>query len=199
MEVIGDLCVGAAAGDGDEHLFLPLGERVDRLGRLLPGGRAEFRERRQQPGRDARSDECVAGSGGAHRLCEQLGTGVFEEESAGSGLERTVDVFVHVERGDDDDGEWVGDVWARESAGDLDAVVLGHPDVEEADIGAQTASELEGVAPVDCLAYRVVGRYLDEYRRTPEGWRFTKMTFVPTFTLPFDQAWVTDDPLRMGR
>jgi ketosteroid isomerase-like protein len=75
-----------------------------------------------------------------------------------------------------------------------------HNHVVEVDGDTATGSSyLEAKSISKGVAYRVVGRYLDEYRRTPEGWRFTKMTFVPTFTLPFDQAWVTDDPLRMGR
>jgi ketosteroid isomerase-like protein len=61
------------------------------------------------------------------------------------------------------------------------------------------SSYLEAKTVSKGVAHRVAGRYLDTYRRTPEGWRFARMAFVPLFTLPFDESWATTDKLRMAR
>lgn len=64
---------------------------------------------------------------------------------------------------------------------------------------ATGSSYLEAKSISKGVAYRVVGRYLDTYRRTPQGWRFARMDFVPQFTLPFDESWASQDKLQMGR
>lgn len=64
---------------------------------------------------------------------------------------------------------------------------------------ATGSSYLEAKSVSKGTAYRVVGRYLDTYRRTPEGWRFAQMNFAPQFTLPFEESWASQDKLQMGR
>jgi ketosteroid isomerase-like protein len=61
------------------------------------------------------------------------------------------------------------------------------------------SSYLEAKTVSKGVAHRVAGRYLDVYRRTPEGWRFARMHFHPLFSLPFDESWAATDKLKMGR
>jgi len=68
----------------------------------------------------------------------------------------------------------------------------------DGDVGTGS-SYLEAKTVSKGVAHRVAGRYLDTYRRTPEGWRFARMEFVPLFTLPFDESWASPDKLQMGR
>src|SRR5689334_9627041 len=68
----------------------------------------------------------------------------------------------------------------------------------DGDEGSGT-SYLEAKTVSKGTAYRVAGRYRDRYRRTPEGWRFTRMAFEPLFTLPFEESWASEDRLKMGR
>ena len=79
----------------------------------------------EQPGGDARGDERVAVRRGVHGLGEQGRAGVLEQEAAGAGPQRRVDVLVEVERGDDDDRERVGDAGTGQGPGGLDAVEPG--------------------------------------------------------------------------
>ena len=76
-----------------------------------------------------------------NRLRQQGGAGILEQEAAGPGLQCAMHILIQVEGRDHDDGQWVRDVRAGEPAGGLDPVEDGHPDVDEADIGAQTAGE----------------------------------------------------------
>ena len=50
------------------------------------------------------------------------GFGAFEEEASGACLERSVEVFVGVERGDHHDGDRIDDSWSSEQASGFDAV-----------------------------------------------------------------------------
>jgi len=64
---------------------------------------------------------------------------------------------------------------------------------------ATGVSYLEAKSVSRGQAYRVAGRYDDVCVRTPVGWRFSSMKFVPSFTVPFDQSWAQGDLLQMGR
>ena len=66
-------------------------------------------------------------------------------------LQRAVHVLVEVERRDHDDRERVGDVRSGQPSRGLDAVHLGHPDVEQAHVGAQLARPGHRLAPVGDL------------------------------------------------
>ena len=75
-----------------------------------------------------------------------------------------------------------------------------HNHVVEVDGDDATGSSyLEAKSVSKGVAYRVAARYLDTYRRTPDGWRFTRMELEPLFTLPFDEPWSSPDKLKMGR
>jgi hypothetical protein len=52
----------------------------------------------------------------------------------------------------DDDGQRIGHAGTGELPGRLESVELGHPDVEQADVGAQPARQLHRHPPVDRLA-----------------------------------------------
>jgi hypothetical protein len=38
-------------------------------------------------------------------------------------------------------------------------------------------------------AFIISGRYDDEYRRTPKGWKFSRMVFDPFLMMPADSSW----------
>ena len=91
---------------------------VSRRDRLSGLGRGSgVGERGQQPRGHVRRDERVAGGGRTDRLSEQVGAGVLEQEAAGAGAQRAVDVLVEVERRDDDDRERVRGRPARRATG----------------------------------------------------------------------------------
>nr|BFE69108.1 hypothetical protein GCM10020092_024090 [Actinoplanes digitatis] len=77
---------------------------------------------------------------------------VLEQEAAGAGAQRGVDVLVQVEGRDDHDGDRVRHLGSGQRAGGLDAVEAGHPDVEEAHVGAQVPGQFDGAVPVGGLA-----------------------------------------------
>ena len=87
------------------------------------------------------------------RLAEQLGPGVLEQEPRRAGLQRAVDVLVQVEGGDDDDGDRVLDVRPGQLPGRLHAVEDRHPDVHQADVGTQLASQPNRLLPVARLPH----------------------------------------------
>jgi hypothetical protein len=75
---------------------------------------------------------------------EQLaGARVLEQESARSGAQRRVDVFVEIEGGEDEDPDGGG----GQPAGRLDSVHAGHPDVHEHHVGLGAAGHLDGLLP----------------------------------------------------
>src|SRR5919106_848526 len=150
VQLLRDLGVGAATGDGEQHLLLAVGQGVDRLvgtGRPVAAG-----EGCEQPAGDARGDERVAAGGGADGFAQQLGPGVLEEEAGRAGAQRVVDVLIEVEGGDHDHRHRVLDLGAGQLSGGRDAVEHGHLYVHQAHIGAQLAGQPYGVLPVARLA-----------------------------------------------
>ena len=89
------------------------------------------------------------------RLGEQLRSCVLEEEAAGARLERAVDVLVEVERRDDHHGERILDGRPGQRARGLEPVELGHPDVEQADIGPQLPGQRHGFPAVARLTHHL--------------------------------------------
>jgi hypothetical protein len=85
------------------------------------------------------------------RLHQEVGSGVLEQEAAGSGLERAMDVLVEIEGGDHHHRERVLNLWPSELAGRRDPVQAGHPDVEQAHVGAELTGQLHRFEPVDRL------------------------------------------------
>jgi hypothetical protein len=82
---------------------------------------------------------------------ELLGGVILQHESAGAGSERLVDVFVEIERGEDEDA---GDVIDGEYApGCLEAIQLGHADVHQHDRGSEPHGLVDGLQPVFRLGH----------------------------------------------
>ena len=99
------------------------------------------------------------------RLDQEFGSGVFEQEAPGACLKGAVHVFVEVEGGDHDDREWVIDVGSGELSGGLDAVDIGHADVEQAYVGTQFAGQGNRFASVGSLPDHLdVGLGVEDHR-----------------------------------
>src|SRR4029450_1164586 len=82
-----------------------------------------------------------------HGLDEQLRPGVLEQKASGACPERAVDVLVEVEGRDYHHRDRVRDAPPCEELGRLDAVEPGHPDVDQAHVGAEPTRQLaRGVA-----------------------------------------------------
>ena len=78
-----------------------------------------------------------------HGLDEQLRPGVLEQKASGAGPERAVDVLVEVEGRDHHHRHRVRDAPPGEELGHLDAVEPGHPDVDQAHVGAEPTRQLD--------------------------------------------------------
>ena len=129
----GDLRIGQTLGDQAEHLGFARRERGE-FG-LGWGGCVG-----PQPGElayeaagDGGREQCFACGDDPHRVEQPLGGDVFEQEAAGPGAQRVVDVLVQVEGGEDEDARP-----ARSGSGELpggfDAVHARHADVHEDDV-----------------------------------------------------------------
>jgi len=91
-----------------------------------------------------------------------LGRSVFEQEAARARSQRLVDVFVEVERRQDQHRGRALSV-SEDPTGRLEPVQVGHLDVHQDDVGTSPARELDGVATVDRLADDVeVGLQLED-------------------------------------
>ena len=88
-----------------------------------------------------------------HRLDQQRGPGVLEQEAGGPVEQGGVDVLVEVEGGDDHDPDGVDDVGAGQQAGGLQPVEHRHADVEQGDVGSQPPAQVDRRAPVGGLAH----------------------------------------------
>jgi hypothetical protein len=149
-QLLRDLRVREPSRDEAEDLELARGQLVEALGRRRRGGGAG--ELLDQPLGDRRRQQRLAGGHDADARRELLGRHVLEQEAAGAGAQRLVDVLVEVERGEHEDaGRRVparGDHLAR----GLDAVELGHADVHEHDVGLEPARGVDRLAAVGRLA-----------------------------------------------
>jgi hypothetical protein len=74
---------------------------------------------------------------------------VFEQESAGAGAERLVDVFVQVVGGEDDDVAWQ---FRDDAAGRLEAVHHRHPNVHQHHVRDELTAEHDRLQAVLGLA-----------------------------------------------
>ena len=96
-----------------------------------------------------RRQQRLAAGDGADPVGELVGRGVLEQEAAGAGLQRVVDVLVEVVGRQD---EHAGRVAGGDPAGRGNAVELGHADVHEHDVGRQARDAVDGLVAVRRLA-----------------------------------------------
>jgi hypothetical protein len=59
------------------------------------------------------------------------------------------------------------------------------------------SSYQEAMAVFHGRAFIIAGRYDDEYRRTPEGWRFRRVAFDPYIMMPAERSWARAEDRRV--
>ena len=109
-ELVGDVGVGAAAGEGDQDLALALGQARDGTSRTASGSefgcaaaggpRAPLTD---DDAGDLRVEDLLAGAHAVHGRDERGGFGVLEQERVRPGAQRTGHVLLVVERGPHED------------------------------------------------------------------------------------------------
>ena len=114
------------------------------------GRRRPARVALDQPARDRRGEERVAGGDHPDGLSELVGARVLEQEAARAGAEGFVDVVVEVEGGQDQDAG--RSVAGGDPACRLDPVEVRHADVHQDDVGAQRLGGVERGEAVGGLA-----------------------------------------------
>jgi hypothetical protein len=128
----GQLGVAQPPRDQAEHLELPRREHGQTLVIV------SRREPLHQAAGDGRGEQRVAPADQPDRGDQVLGGDVLEQEAAGPGGQRRVDVLVQVERGEDDDPHFgllpVSPLRGQDPPGRLEPVHLGHPDIHQHDV-----------------------------------------------------------------
>jgi hypothetical protein len=151
---------GQPAGDRAQHVQLPRGERPQRLGQ--PARRAGHqREAGDQPPGDGRVDERVARGQAPNRADQLVGRRVLEQEPAGAGAQRLVDVLVGVEGGQDQHPGAGAE--RHDLPRGLEAVHLGHPDVQQRDLRGVPAHQLDRLPLARLGHHRDVGLGLQDH------------------------------------
>ena len=114
---------------GQHHLALPVGQapKATRNGRVHCEA---IRELPDQATGDRRREQCPAFSDGPHGDGKLLWRDVLEDEATRSRSQRLVDVFVGIERGEDEHAH-VPVRLGEDARGRLEPVHLRHPDVHE--------------------------------------------------------------------
>ena len=165
----GDLDVRQARGQQLEDLQLTRGELVKDSRR--PARRAVGRgESLDQAAGDRRREQSVSLADCEHSGRKLLGWQVLEEESAGTGLERVVYVFVKVERGEDHHANAGGGRVGQDQARRLDAVEVGHADVHQDDIGGEPFRPDDRLGAIGRLAHHLHTRlpFQDQPESAPD-------------------------------
>ncbi len=112
----------------EKHFFFTFCEGLEGLG--WRGREGVGREAGEESSGDPGVNERAASNCGVDGLDELLGGGAFEEKTSGACFESPVNVFVGVERGDQNDGDRIADLWSGEQTSGLNAVEVRHSDVE---------------------------------------------------------------------
>ena len=146
----GELGVAVPARQHHEHLALALRERLEPLAHVRLDGPP--RELLDDPPRDRRREQRVAGRHHAHRVDELLGRSVLEQEAARAGLHRLEDVLVALERGEDHHAAACSSAFSVIRRVACEPVAAGHLDVHEHDVGAQAPGRRRGLLAVLRLA-----------------------------------------------
>jgi len=146
----GDFVVGQALGGQRHHLALPVGQACQRdAARRGPFGAAG--DVGDQPAGHAGRQQRVAAGHHPDGL-DQLGRlGVLDQETAGPGAQRLVDVLVGLEGGQDDDLDPGQVLLGRDAPGGFQAVDPGHPDVHQHHVRALAAGQVHGLPAVGGL------------------------------------------------
>jgi hypothetical protein len=111
------------------------------------------REVVEQAARDLRRQLSVARRHRADRLDQPRRRGVLEQEAAGSGPDRVVDVLVEIERRQHEDAGGVAP--GEQPARRLDAVQSRHPHVHQHDVRPAQAREFDRLGAVRGLGHDV--------------------------------------------
>src|SRR5699024_6687189 len=99
IEILTDLLVGPALGDEPGDVELSRAQPLDRVGASVRCPTAPS----QQVEGQGRGDQGIAVRGGPDPGDEEVGTGVLEEEPAGTSVECGIDIFLVIEGRDHDD------------------------------------------------------------------------------------------------
>jgi hypothetical protein len=150
-ELVGYLSVGPAADHQVEDLSLAAGKAAQLGGwgqrRRAPGG-----ELGQQPPGHRWGEQRAAVRGGAHPEQQFLRGGVLEQEPAGPGAQRGVNVLVQVIRGQDDHPDLVPAGRAsrpvQDAAGGRQPVEHWHPHVHQHDVRLERTGQRHGLLAV---------------------------------------------------
>ena len=150
-ERLGDFRVGHALCDELQHFFFTAGQSTETFWcreRL----RSTVKELLDEAPGDSWGQERLSGGNGSDAVDELLARSVFQQESAGPGLECFVDVFIQIERGEDQDP---GSLPVGQAASGVDAVHDRHADVHEDDVGVQGMGGLDGLSAVGDIGHDV--------------------------------------------
>ena len=143
VELLADLRVREAARNQTKHVQLALRQLAELLRRLSA---RNARELLDHPLRDRGGQQRVSAGHDPDRLEELLGRVVLQDESAGAGSERLVDVLVQVERRQDQHpGRVVG---GEDPPRRLEPVELRHADVHEHDGRVEAGGLVDRLEPV---------------------------------------------------
>ena len=147
-----------------EHLRLPVGERAERgRGRRVRAGPAG--EVGDEPPGYRRGEQRVAGRHHADRVDQFGGGSVLEQEAAGPGPQRLIDVVVEVEGGKHQHPRRVrAGRGAEDLAGRLQPVQHRHPHVHQDNVRVQLPRLAHRVGAISRLAHHQQARLGGKYR-----------------------------------
>src|SRR6476661_781397 len=151
VEPFGDLGVRPAPGDQREHLALAGGQHVQR-GRRRPVAVRAADELADELAGHARGEQRVARRHDPDPGQQVAGRGVLEQEPAGARPERSVDVFVQVEGGQDEHPDVLGLLGPADYPGRFQPVQMRHPDVHQDDVGPFLPGQRDRLGAVAGLA-----------------------------------------------
>ncbi len=156
----GDLGVGHAEAHQLEHLAFAVGDPDELAGPAAGSGLAG--ELRDQAAGDARRDDGVAARDHADRGQDVLQSHVLDQEAAGPGAQRAVNVVIVVERGEHEHAR--ARIVGGDQLGCLDAVHARHADVHHHHIGVGVPDQLDRIGSGSGFAGHVdAGCLLDQH------------------------------------
>ena len=149
VQVPGDLRVGHSLADEGEDLALALGDVVE----CSRGCAGVLPELGDEPARDGGREQRFAGGDDPDGGQQFERRGALDEKPARAGAQRRIDVFVQIERGEDQYVDTGGLRVGADAAGRLDAVHVRHADVHEDHIRSPQAGQEHGFGAGARLAH----------------------------------------------